>query len=201
MKGSRNQNDILLRYFVGSAVLLASLTLMATFACLVVAKQESAQAATQILTATGVVGLMASICVNYAPNLENEERKIVVRCGELFLLACICLIFGLFVKYGSETLGQAAYIKESKALSKIVGDFGLLSVKAFFLLGVILGTAGAKDLTLHLFKRLHLGAAIPPTLNRIMLWQVVIIISIFAVAFARHALLDMWRWAWDQLAR
>jgi len=90
-------------------------------------------------------------------------------------------------------VGQTAYIKESKELSKWVGKFGLLYMKVFFLTGVILAGAGAKDLTLHLFKRLRLGAAIPSALGRMMLWQMAFIILFLAVVFARQAVLEMRR--------
>jgi len=84
VKVIRNHNDFVLRYVVGSGVLLVSLALMGAFACLVIANQESAQAVTQILTAIGVVGLMASICMNYAPTLDKEGEKRLYGAGSNF---------------------------------------------------------------------------------------------------------------------
>jgi hypothetical protein len=131
---------------------------MGAFACLVVAKQESAQAVPQILTALGVVGLMASICVNYAPALDSEERETVVRCGEQFLLACICLVLGLFVKYGSEMVGQAAYVKV-KGVVQMGSEIWTLVREVLIFVGRNIGRGRGKGFNAAFVQEITLGCS------------------------------------------
>lgn len=137
---------------------------LAAFCFSVSAAQATGDAATEIVTTIGVIGLVCGICAAYAAALKDEQRVIMLQTCDFFLFSIASFVIGLVIMFGGETALASPIVISDYQLTALIKEVSHTVIPMLFFVGAVL-TLGAAYLLFSLIAKigqLRTGVATPP---------------------------------------